>query len=126
MEKAAMDKSLSVITTPTPQEESIDFVITSSSPGSTFAHLRRTSVSGGSNNTAATASSTPARRLDTSMGSAKKVGGLIDFDSSGSEFRLHVNCRVSEVAEAGYGRSGLESVCSTDDGESYKQPIIVP
>lgn len=73
MDKPGLDKPLSIVTTP--QEDSIDFVITNSSPGSTFAHLRRSSISANSvtSGSSTSLSTTPARKLDTSMGSAKKV-----------------------------------------------------
>ena len=53
-------------------EDNIDFVKTNSSPGSSWAHLRRNSMSTNSQPSQSTPI-VPTRKLDTSMGSAKKV-----------------------------------------------------
>lgn len=69
LDRASTEKPLSVSTS---MEDSIDFVKTNSSPGSSWAHLRRNSVSSNSHTTQITPT-VPTRKLDTSMGSAKKV-----------------------------------------------------
>lgn len=71
-----MDKPLTVSVSP--QEESIDFVKTNSSPGSSWAHLRRNSLVTTPQPTHTNSTLHPnllaSRKLDVSMGSAKKVG----------------------------------------------------
>ena len=75
MDKCSIDKPLTVSVS---ESDNIDFVKTNSSPGSTWAHLRRNSVSSNSQSAHVSQanSNTPllaSRKLDTSMGSAKKV-----------------------------------------------------
>ncbi|XP_067932021.1 inactive histone-lysine N-methyltransferase 2E-like isoform X2 [Watersipora subatra] len=68
-----LDKPLTVSVS---QSESMDFVKTNSSPGSSWAHLRRNSITGSNQPTnTAQSNTTPvlsSRKLDISMGSAKK------------------------------------------------------
>lgn len=91
LDKCSTDKPLTVSVS---ENDSIDFVKTNSSPGSSWAHMRRSSISSNGpthslqlqhtpqsqlHNSLA-ANSTPllaSRKLDISMGSAKKVSQLV-------------------------------------------------